>query len=103
MRQAEILGELWDHWQQGQNSIRSCTIITTQANEWMKPIHHRMPVIIDQVNEAAWLDSNNTELDELKDMFIPDPKETMDIYPVSTQVNHPKNDSVENIQPVKHI
>ncbi|MBD2022479.1 SOS response-associated peptidase, partial [Leptolyngbya sp. FACHB-36] len=37
---------LWEHWQHGEAVIDSCTIITTQANELLEPIHDRMPVML---------------------------------------------------------
>ena len=43
--------------------IESCTIITTDANELMKPIHDRMPVILASANYARWLDLKTTRKD----------------------------------------
>ena len=52
---------LWESWIDKHQwgwypQIDSCTIITTEANEFMQSIHHRMPVILDPMNYDAWLD-----------------------------------------------
>jgi putative SOS response-associated peptidase YedK len=88
---------LWEHWEKGEDeSIETCTIITTEANELMSPIHNRMPVIIDAQNYEQWLDPKTGKTELLK----PYSTEKMICYPVSTQVNSPKNDRPECIQPI---
>jgi putative SOS response-associated peptidase YedK len=47
---------LWESWHGGDGDIQSCTIVTTDANELMRPIHDRMPVILDPTDHAVWLD-----------------------------------------------
>jgi putative SOS response-associated peptidase YedK len=47
---------LWEHWQQEEQTLYSCTIITTEAAELMQPIHDRMPVIISPSHYHQWLD-----------------------------------------------
>ena len=48
---------LWEHWKSPDGEeILSCTIITTEANELLKAVHERMPVILDREAEAVWLD-----------------------------------------------
>lgn len=49
----------------------SFTIITTDANEDMKKIHHRMPVILPRQIEKHWLDMNFRDLNALKSMMRP--------------------------------
>lgn len=54
------LAGLWESWKAPDgNILRSVTIITTEANEVMKPIHHRMPVILGQEYWSDWLDANS--------------------------------------------
>ena len=50
---------LWETWRDpaGQ-TIPSCTIITTEANRLLAPIHHRMPVILSRESESLWLDAS---------------------------------------------
>ena len=53
---------LWESWNDPQNGVvRSCTIVTTVANELMEPIHNRMPVILSKGDESGWLDIDTEE------------------------------------------
>lgn len=88
---------LWEHWEKGEGEpIETCTIITTEANELMRPIHDRMPVIISSQNYEQWLDPEKGKTELLQ----PYPAEQMTVYPVSTQVNNSKIDRAECIQPI---
>ncbi|MFB2835267.1 SOS response-associated peptidase [Floridanema evergladense] len=92
---------LWEHWEKGEGeSIESCTIITTEANELMRPVHDRMPVIIDSKNYEQWLDPEVKKTELLQSLLQPYPTEEMTAFPVSTKVNSPKNDRPECIQPI---
>ena len=95
------LAGIWEHWksQDGTHEVHSYAIITTDANERMKEIHSRMPVILDRSNEAEWLDPNNTPVSELKNLLKPCPSDWMEVYPISTMVNSPKNNNPEVLQP----
>lgn len=90
---------LWEAWTSpdGQD-IKSCTIITTQANEILKPIHDRMPVILTREAERVWLDRTIQDPSLLVPLLAPYPAEKMECYPVSTQVNNPSHDTPECIQ-----
>ncbi|MBN1495418.1 MAG: SOS response-associated peptidase, partial [Spirochaetes bacterium] len=79
--------------------LHSCTIITTEANDVMKPIHDRMPVIIPRRKEDLWI-SSATSPDEAQGLLMPYQDEEMTAYPVSTIVNSPKNNSAECITPL---
>ncbi len=71
------------------NGTWSVSLITTEPNELMAPIHDRMPVIVAPENYAAWLDAANHEPMEL---VRPYPAERMAARPVSMRVNQPAND-----------
>lgn len=102
-QQAFSLAGLYDVWQKDDQSVETCTLITTTANGLMNKIHHRMPVIFDSIQTEAWLDQNATETAWLKSMLVPFEEEQMELFPVSTVVNHPRNDSPNTIQPMKQI
>ena len=54
--QPMTLAGLWTIWKQPDSSLlRTCTIITTEANEKLSPIHHRMPVILERDSVDVWL------------------------------------------------
>ena len=85
---------LWEHWQSPDGSeVRSATIITTEPNELMSPIHNRMPVILPATSHAQWLDP--APRSDLQRFLIPYPASEMEAYPVSTLVNSPANDRPE--------
>ncbi|KAF0204484.1 MAG: hypothetical protein FD170_389 [Bacteroidetes bacterium] len=90
---------LWDTWQneKGQ-TLNSFTIITTEPNELMAPIHNRMPVILDKNGSEAWL--KTTDENSLKNLLKPYPSEKMKAYRVSEKVNAVKNEGPDLILPV---
>jgi len=92
---------LWEQWKPDEKTvIQSCTIIVTQANEAVAPIHDRMPVILPVESYQAWLDPGNEDLALLKTMLKPCPSSWISVYPVSTRVNSPYNDDAACIAPV---
>jgi putative SOS response-associated peptidase YedK len=86
---------LWESWNKGGEPIESCTIITTEANELMAPIHDRMPVIVPESAYDLWLDTVVKDPGKLQPLLVPFPAEEMEAYPVSTLVNNPRNDVEE--------
>jgi putative SOS response-associated peptidase YedK len=83
---------LWERWTSPDGrEIETCAIIVTEANELVRPIHDRMPVILGAEAWESWLDSG-TQTDALKAMLTPCPGDWLTVYPVST-VNSPRNDS----------
>lgn len=87
---------LWERWQKPDgNELRSFTIITTQANDLIRPVHDRMPVILRQENEEQWLDSSVTDARKLTPLLSQYPADAMEAFAVSTLVNSPKNDRPE--------
>ena len=89
---------LWDTWKDSEHShIFSCTIVTTDSNALVKPIHNRMPVILTKDTERLWLDRNIDDTSMLSTFLKPYPSENMDAYQVSTLVNSPKNNRPEII------
>ncbi len=89
---------LWDTWRgpSGQ-PLTTFTIITTEPNALLRTLHHRMAVILDRGHYRAWL-ADATEPDQLRAMLKPCPDEQMRVYPVSSLVNSPSNDSPAVVQ-----
>lgn len=89
---------LWEHWEapDGQ-TIESCTILTTEANEVLRPIHDRMPVILEPKDYDLWLEPAVQKPDLLQQLLRPYRSEAMTCYAVSTKVNNPANNSPECI------
>ncbi|MBD2002644.1 MULTISPECIES: SOS response-associated peptidase [Cyanophyceae] len=89
---------LWEHWKSGDGEvIDSCTILTTEPNDLMRPVHNRMPVIIDPKDYDLWLDTEVKKPELLQPLLRSYSAEEMTAYPVSTKVNKPVNDSAELI------
>ena len=95
------LAGLWEVWHPDQeDALLSCTIITTTPNPLMEKIHNRMPVILKPEVYPVWLDPAEQTPDKLDKLLKPYPALQMMAFPVSRQVNDPKNDSPECIVPV---
>ena len=88
---------LWELWK-GEEEIESFTVIVTDANDFLRPIHDRMPVILEPADYDIWLDGEVQSVETLKDLLKPYPTEKMTAYPVSKRVNSPKNDGPECIE-----
>lgn len=102
LKSKELFGfaGLWDVWKSPEGEeVRSFTIITTDANGVLRPIHDRMPVILKKEDEAAWLDPE-LQLEKVLGFLAPYPETEMVAYPVSRLVNSPKNDSPECVQQI---
>jgi putative SOS response-associated peptidase YedK len=80
--------------------VESFTIITTEPNELVRPIHNRMPVILRREDEEQWLDAFRTPFVKAKTLLKPYPDDLMDAHDVSTVVNSATYDGPECIQPV---
>ena len=79
---------LWEYWEHNTETIYSCTIITTAANELMQPIHPRMPVILGKQDYRQWLDKQ-TSLETTQQLLATDSYQRMTLKPVSDWVNNP--------------
>ena len=80
---------LWEHWEKGDQPIHSCTLLTTDANEVLAPIHDRMPVIVPRSAYDLWLDPAVKDPNRLQPLLVPFPTDEMEAYPVSRLVNRP--------------
>ncbi|PKP51920.1 MAG: DUF159 family protein [Bacteroidetes bacterium HGW-Bacteroidetes-1] len=77
---------IWEQWNQPDGVLlQTFSIITTEANSLMKPIHNRMPLILSPEHEQTWL--REQETDYLIPLLKPFPSDRMDYYAVSNKVN----------------
>ena len=103
-RQPMALAGLWEVWRSPEGErLESCTIIVTDANELMKPIHDRMPVILPPDDWKTWLDPGYCDTVALKSLLRPYPSEEMAAWPVGTLVNNPRNDTPSCIEAVESV
>jgi putative SOS response-associated peptidase YedK len=89
-------GGLWEEWLERETGelVETLTIITTEANAVLKPIHERMPLIIAAEDYEQWLDPSERDVSGLLKPFA---AEAMDEHRVGKAVNSPSNDSPELI------
>lgn len=93
---------IWDHWKDPSGQlIESCSILTTGSNSLIRPLHDRMPVILPLDAFDSWLDPAMTDPEKLQPLYQPFSADLMEMYPVSTLVNSPRNDSPECIRPIR--
>ena len=84
---------LWESWEgAGHDYLESCTLITTEANDLMRPIHDRMPVILDPNDYETWLDPKLEKGESLTGLLRPYTGVDMEAFTVSTAVNNPRNE-----------
>ena len=92
---------LWDSWKQPDGSLlRTYTIVTTEPNDVLRPIHNRMPVMLSNDDAQKWL-AVDDEIAHALSLLKPYPPEKMEGYEVSILVNNPRNDSPKCIEPIK--
>lgn len=83
---------LYEHWSaEREPAIDSCTVITTEANADVVPIHGRMPVVLARDSWSTWL-GGTSDPAELKALLVPAPVGTLVARPVSRHVNDPRHD-----------
>jgi len=90
---------LWETWGESQEHVReTVTIITTDANDVVEPIHDRMPVMLERSDKETWLTADDP--DELQNVLDPYTPDKLRAYSVSKRVNNPANDSAEVIEEI---
>jgi putative SOS response-associated peptidase YedK len=89
------LAGLWDTWKDDVSgeALATFTILTTEANGILDDIHHRMPVILDELAGDFWLSPTNDDPENLLERVNePYPENRIEHYPVSSAVNDPTYD-----------
>lgn len=90
---------IWEEWKDAEGRpLRTFSILTTSANELMKDIHDRMPVILPFSAYEPYL---NAPADKVAGLLLPYPAGEMTAFPVSALVNSPRNDSPDVIKPIE--
>ena len=92
---------LWETWKGGEGcDYHSGAIITIEADESMRKIHRRMPVILIPDVHAAWLDTENRDPKMLNKIIEDEHVRKLKCFPVSKRVNSPLNNDPSCIEPV---
>jgi putative SOS response-associated peptidase YedK len=88
---------LWEHWAKGEKPIDSCTILTTDANAVVRPVHDRMPVILERGDFERWLAVQPGQFDQ--ELLRPAAEDCLTAQPVSERVNNARVDDAACIAP----
>jgi putative SOS response-associated peptidase YedK len=91
---------LWEHWERDGKVIESCAVLTTAANELVRPLHDRMPVILAPGDFERWLDPKAAKGPELQGLLRPFPAEAMTSYPVGLHVNNARHADAACVAPL---
>ena len=88
------LAGLWEDWQDKNSgeSLQTTTLITIAANDFMQPLHHRMPVILQPETADEWLSGHNDYLQEAAERTP-----SLQAWPVNRRVNNARNQGAELI------
>lgn len=91
---------LWDSWRRPDGgNLKTFTIITTEPNDLLRPVHDRMPVIVRAQDEVQWLDSSSWPFHRARAVLRPFASAEMSAHEVSSLVNEPLHDAPDCIQP----
>lgn len=93
------LAGLYEHWAKGEDVRETFTILTTDANDVLRPLHDRMPVVVAPADFATWLDPDLRDAERLRPLLRPYPPEEMEAVRVSRWVNDPRHDDAGCLEP----
>lgn len=91
---------LWSVWKSKKETLGTCTIITTEANRFMSPIHERMPVILKPQDEEQWLNPANS-FNDVQTLLTSFPEDDLKMYPISNRVNSARLNDPDLIEPLE--
>ena len=90
---------LWERWKDPADgsTLESCAIVTTDASASIRKIHERMPVVLAEADWDRWLDTAYSDTGTLAELLHPFDPQSLEAWPVSREVNAPKNQSAQLI------
>ena len=95
------LAGVWERWTSPDGQpVYSFSIVTTAANDFMRQLHDRMPVILAKPDIEGWLNPERQETDHLQTFLKPCPSDWLTAFEVSTQVNSPRFNAADALTPV---
>jgi len=94
------LAGLWERWEYpGRVVIESCSILTTEANRLLRPVHRRMPVILAPEHHESWLTTPAEHAHSLQALLVPAGEDVLRAWPVSPAVSRTSAEGPELIAP----
>ena len=101
MDEHTVMAGLWEEWTAANGErIKTVTIITCEANDLIRRLHDRMPVILADEDWAKWLGEIPASDAELKALLKPYSSEQMKLWPVDKKVGNVRNNGPDLIRPV---
>ncbi len=91
---------LYSVWNSGEERLSTFSILTTTANAFMKPLHDRMPVIVNPEHFDFWLDRSVSDARTLEPLLQPYRGDDLVAFAVGRAVGSPVNDDPSLIEPV---
>ena len=100
-----VFAGLWEIWKpkdapDDAEPLRTCSIITTDANDLLAPIHDRMPVVLNPQDWDEWLDRSITDTSSLQRLLVPADDRALERFAVSTEVNSVRNNHGDLVRPI---
>lgn len=99
-RQLFAFAGLWDKWVDGDRELFTCTMLTKDANSFMKDIHHRMPIILPKDKEDEWISPIQQQPEEAHHFLQTLEDNEFKAYTVQNYVNSAKNNDENCIAPI---
>ncbi len=88
------------HEYPGGHVVESCTLLTTAADKLMRPVHHRMPLIIPEADWKFWLTIDPSQTENLNKIIKPNTNDLLQSWPVSRDVNSAFCETPDNVKPI---
>jgi putative SOS response-associated peptidase YedK len=100
-----VFAGLWEIWKpegasDDDEPLRTCSIVTTAANDLLARIHDRMPLVLGPSAWDEWLDRSVTDVAQVSHLLRPADPRLFDMYEVSKAVNSVRNTSGELVEPI---
>ena len=96
-----VLAGLFENWRSsGGETIRTCTVLTTEANALLSPLHDRMPVVLAESDWPLWLGEAPATEAELHALLRPFPSGEMELWPVDRKVGNVRNNDASLSAPI---
>lgn len=91
---------LWERWTRGEEPLETFTILTTAASPLLRPVHDRMPCLLEPGDRSLWLDPEIQDAARVVPLLAPAVDADLELFAVSTRVNSPRHDDAECALPV---
>ena len=101
-REPLALAGFWDSWKKPDGgTLESFSIITLPANDFMRPIHDRIPAILHSEDEENWINCAANPFDKVAPLLVPYPSDQMAAHITSTRVNNTRYNEPDCGAPVE--